>query len=248
MRAAALAVGLGRRPELTQRPNPPSLALAPLILALVLAGCAGSGPQRQQLSPATSRPQHQDPRDALLTLADVQTLRDAPQGLRALPDAARAYEAEAAAHRAGEAGPCGSVFRLGLPPPADRAIMVFGSDSGPTGITHWVLRLSPDDAQTVMAAFRAAMRPGCFPIEVKEPSGPQTSQFLGEIPLPLLGDDRLAFSVRLRDGHNTRYVMAAAVRSGDNIALAYVGEPGPISRALLTDLAVAAGEKLAMLG
>lgn len=233
---------------MAQRPNAPSLALAQLILALVLAGCASSGPQRQQLPPATSRPQHQNPRDALLTLADVQTLRDAPQGLRALPDAARAYEAEAATHGAGEAGPCGSVTRLGLPPPADRAIMVFGSDSGSTaGSTHWVLRLSPGDAQTVMAAHRAAMRPGCFPIEVKEPSGPQTSQFLGEIPLPLLGDDRLAFSIRLRDGHNTRYVMGAVVRSADNIALVNVGEPGPISRALLTDLAVAAGEKLAKL-
>jgi hypothetical protein len=234
--------------ELAQRLNPPSLALAPLILALVLAGCAGSGPQRQQLSPATSRPQHQDPHDALLTLADVRALRDAPQGLRALPDAARAFEAEAATHRAGEAGSCGSVSRLGLPPPADRAIVVFGSDSGSTGITHWVLRLDPGDAQKVMAAFRGAMRPGCSPVEVKEPSGPQASQFLGEVPLALLGDDRLAFSVRLRDGHNTRYVMAAAVRSGDNIALVYVGEPDSISRALLSDLAVAAGEKLAKLG
>jgi hypothetical protein len=127
--------------------------------------------------------------------------------------------------------------------------MVFGSDSGPTGITHWVLRLSPGDAQTVMAAFREAMRPGCFPIEVKEPSGPQTSQFLGEVPLPpSLGDDHLAVSVRLRDGRITRYVMGAALRSGDNLALVFVGEPDRISRALLTDLAVAAGAKLAMLG
>lgn len=241
--------------ETSTRPAPPpSLALALLIPALVLAGCAGSEPQRQQLpspsDPAKTHPQHQDPRAALLTLADVQTLRHAPQGLRALPDdAARLDEAAAASDSVGEAGPCGRISDLRLPPPTDRAVMAFLSDSSQTGLTHWVLRLGPGRAQQFMAEFRADMRPGCVPIQVQRPSGPQTAQFLGEVPLPpSLGDDHLAFSVRLRDGRITRYVMGAALRSGDNLALVFVGEPDPILRALLTDLAVAAGGKLAMLG
>jgi hypothetical protein len=127
--------------------------------------------------------------------------------------------------------------------------MAFLSDSSRTGLTHWVLRLGPGGAQQFMAELRADVRQGCLPIRVQQPSGPQTTQFLGEVPLPpSLGDDHLAFSVRLRDGRITRYVMEAALRSGEDLALVFVGEPDRISRALLTDLAVAAGAKLALLG
>ena len=238
-------------PSQLHRFPPRARALAVVVVAVTLAGCGGDRDTRpppplptSTFTPLTTGPRQQELAGALLTAAEIQAIPDAPGGLTRRSTDPTAGPVGTDSDRVG--GACGARSTVRLPP-ADRAIAIFDSDSGAT-VVHFVYKLAPGLASRFIAEQRTDIRPGCRPSRYDSPSGPEVIEFLGEVPLPPVGDERVGISFRTRLADSTDYyVVTAYVRSGTNLASISVIDAKPISQALPSGLLVAVARKLATL-
>ncbi len=222
------------------------LAFAVLVVSVVLAGCAADHNARQQASasaaPATTRLGQRQLRHMLLTLAEVQAVRSAPAGLVEQPRSSLYEDPDPRL-------PCGRTPTYPLTISADAAMVAFstGSGSDEVWVVNVVYGLSPGYAERHLAEVRADMRPGCQVFVSKTPFfSHQTNQFRGEVPLPPLGDDRVATSANIWPfGGDQAFGMTARIRSGNNLATVSVVAAAPISPVFFIGLATAAAKKLA---
>lgn len=224
------------------RSLPSGAVLAVVVAALALAGCgARSGAQGRASRPSTAGavttgPRQQDLRSALLTLAEVQALPNAPDGLTELPRSFGPFE------NVDPRGPCGAAITR--PPDPDAVIALTAQASGVT-VYHLVYGMAPGRAAQLIAELRADMRPRCPPFRSRSVFGVHTTQFLGERMAPPVGDDRLATLNRTSfTGTPDGYLTNALIRSGDHLAVIMVITFTPIPPDFSVELMAAAPKKL----
>ncbi len=211
-------------------------AMVLLALVLVLGSCA--------VGRDTSQPPEQRLRRALLSVLDVAAFPDAPVGLEEVSPRVMGMPAEDQSFPA--AAPCGT--KIALPStPADSAMALFLSQQSQAGVANVVHRLPPGAAEQFLGRLRADIRPGCRPTVMNSAVGVQTVEFRGEVPLPPLGDDRLATWTVDRSGNGVEvHLMTATVRLGANLtSVSVLSSSGPPSEAFLADLALVAVDRLA---
>lgn len=223
-----------------RRRSPHGSGLAVLLIGMLLAGCSGQTRSEPRTPPRTTipgrtRPSQQALQAALLTVDEVRALRNAPPALAEEPSPAAAGE------HPDPRGPCGA--RLAPPSTAGAATRRFADPAGIV-VDQLVFGLPPGRADRYLAAVRADMRPHCPAFRARTPDGVQTTQFLGAVPLPPVGDDRLAEVVRTGGEGAVAYWMTARVRSGTSLTVVLVGADAQVPQQFLIDLAVAAARKL----
>ena len=220
-----------------RRRSPPSgAALAVLLTGLALAGC-GHQSRSTTAAPVTTSPHQQNLRSALLTLAEVQALPDAPAGFTELPNPPFGILARGHSY-----GPCGRTITQ-LPGPD--AVISFSAQ--PRGVTvyHMVYALAAGRAAQFLAESRADLRPQCPAFRLRSVFGTYTIQFLGEMMTPPVGDDRLATLNRTSfAGTPDAYVTQAVIRSGDDLSWIAVITFTPIPPDFAVEVMAAAAKKL----
>jgi hypothetical protein len=214
-----------------------------LVAALALAACGKESRSEDRASrpttaaPVTTSPHQQALRSALLTLAEVQALPDAPDGFAELPSPpfGKLYDAD-------PRGPCGGTITK---PPAPDAIVSFGAQ--PSGVTvyHAVYGMAMGRAEQSIAELRADMRPRCPAFRSRSVAGVHTTQFLGEMLMPPVGDDRLAILWRTRFADTPdAYLTYAVIRAGDDLSVVMVMTFAPIPPDFPVEVVAAAAKKL----
>jgi hypothetical protein len=221
---------------LIRRCPPSGAALAVLVTALALAGC-GHQSRSTTAAPVTTRPPQRDLRSALLTLAEVQALPHAPDGLTEQPNPPFGK-----VYRGDPRGPCGGTVML-LPDPD--AVISFTAQPDGVTVYHLVFAMAAGRAAQFLAESRADMRPRCPAFRSRSVFGIHTTQFLGEMMTPPVGDDRLATLNRTSfAGTPDAYVAYAVIRSGDDLSWIAVITFTPIPPDFAVEVMAAAAKKL----
>jgi len=183
---------------------------------------------------------------ALLTLADVRRASGVPPQLVDRPDEVVNRVLDSRNLAVVTPHLCRDAPLPSVPQPEARVAAVFTSSPAKMTITQWVYALEPGRAEDLFAEFRDNMRPGCPPVRAIGPNGPRLSEVLGDVPLPIQGEDQAAASLRLNNNGQVSYGMLVAIRANSNVTYVLVSAPTPIPQAFVTDLAVTAAGKLGL--
>jgi hypothetical protein len=96
-------------------------------------------------------------------------------------------------------GPCGAKLNQPAFTQENAAVYTSASDAE---VFLWSHRLAPGRAARFVDAVSADIRPGCATFTSETPYAyNQLNDFLGSIPLPELGDQRVAVATRGRQNH-----------------------------------------------
>jgi hypothetical protein len=141
---------------------------------------------------------------------------------------------------------CGA--KLALPSLQRGASVKLESRAG-LELFEWIGRLPAGHAAAFIAAEAADEHPGCPSYLTATPYGhPQQNAFLGGVRLPAVGDERMSFSLRIREpgsgDDRPVYATAIAVREGDLLALVTIAGLRPQPDGRVRALAVRAAADL----
>ncbi len=148
---------------------------------------------------------------ALLTADQVASAEFAPQEVsqRPIGDANFSEDPD-------PRGPCGKMVRQ--PSLSKGAIAVFTGTNPNVTLFEVIVDLPAGVARAFVADFASDVSPGCPPFQSNTASGTQTTEFIGQVHLPGIGDQRVCTESRVtpKDGQPF-YASGALIRVGDRL-------------------------------
>lgn len=212
------------------------MRIAPIIVfvCLTAAACGGAHPAAMPVTIQTPAPSL---RSALLTAGQLPARPDAYSGGQ--------VSAASITEDPDPRGPCG--VRLRQPSLHHGAVAQFRSGE-PAAVFQWINRLPPGVASTFVAAVSDDIRPGCPAFNSATPYGHlERNTFVRVIPLPPLGDQRVAITLRIRlmaQGARAGYGTEILIREGDHLTVVTLTGLRPQAPRLVRAVAVSAAEDL----